>query len=278
MAQALGSLLCRRGVPVVAVAGRRPAAARQAAAFIGAPQAVATRELPLHAQRILLAVADDAIAEVAQELIAGGLKEGIVLHTSAAAGPGALASLRPEGNAVGVLHPLQSVPSPDRGLEVLAGSTFGYGGDPAASLWARSLIHRMQGKGLAVDPERWQQYHAAAVMASNYHVALVDAALELLEQVGLDRRSALDALAPLIRSTTDCILLAGPEAALTGPIRRGDVGTVRRHMAALETASPATKQLYAAAGLRSIPVARRAGLPAESAIRIAEAIEERISS
>lgn len=259
VAQALAALLGKNGIAGIVVAGRRAA--------------IALRELPRHSRRILIAVADDAIDEVANELAAGGLRDGIVLHTCGSAGPEALAALRASGNSVGVLHPLQTVPTPERGVETLAGASFAYAGDPQAAVWAHALIVQLGGKPLAIAPQHWQCYHAAAVMVSNYHAALVDAALELMEDAGVARGPALEALAPLIRAATDNVLALGPEAALTGPIRRGDAGTVQRHIRALENAAPETRNLYASAGLRTLAVAKRAGLSVGAAQQIAAALE-----
>jgi predicted short-subunit dehydrogenase-like oxidoreductase (DUF2520 family) len=251
MAQALGALLS----PFSIVAGRG-----------------SFRDLPRQSRRIIIAVADDAISDVGSELLAGGLEGGIVLHVSAAAGPEALAVLRAAGNSVGVLHPLQTVPSAERGIQTLRGATFAFAGDAEARLWALDLIRGLDGKPLAVDPSLWAYYHAAAVMACNYHVTLVDAALELAGLAGIAREAALDALAPIIRATTENILTSGPEQALTGPIRRGDAGTILRHVAALKDTLPETRELYNAAGLRTIALARRAGLPPESANEILKAL------
>jgi predicted short-subunit dehydrogenase-like oxidoreductase (DUF2520 family) len=97
-------------------------------------------------------------------------------------------------------------------------------------------------------------------------MTLVDTALELMEMAGIGREAALDALGPILRATTENVLRCGPEQALTGPIRRGDVGTIRRHLSAVENASPETRHLYVAAGLRTIAIAERSGLE-ESAAR-----------
>jgi predicted short-subunit dehydrogenase-like oxidoreductase (DUF2520 family) len=266
MAKALGALLS----PIGAVAGRCGESTGKAAKFIGLhqsaiPQTVALSELPRHFRRILIAVSDDAIPEVAAGLAAAGLTGAVVLHTSGAAGPEALDALRGANNSVGVLHPLQTVPSAERGVQTLRGATYAFAGDASAAEWALDLIVQLEGKPLAIDPRRWQHYHAAAVMACNYQVTLVDAALELMEIAGIDRAAALDALGPILRATIDNVLSSGPEKALTGPIRRGDVGTIRRHLAALEIASPETKRLYKAAGLRTIAIAERAGLQENAA-------------
>ncbi|MBI5281176.1 MAG: DUF2520 domain-containing protein [Candidatus Solibacter usitatus] len=273
MASALGALLSRCGIPILAVAGRSPHSTAEAVRFTGAARAVTFAELPAIASRILIAVSDDALPAVSSELAAAGLGGALVLHTCGAAGPAALAPLRAAANSTGVLHPLQTVPSAEAGLLSLPGSTFAYAGDSAAAGWARQLIHLLGGEPLPVDATRWPLYHAAAVMACNYHAVLVDAALDLMESAGIGRGPALHALAPLIRAATANILCAGPAQALTGPIRRGDAGTVASHMAALASSSPEIMHLYAVAGLRAVALATRAGLSAPAAARIQAALE-----
>jgi predicted short-subunit dehydrogenase-like oxidoreductase (DUF2520 family) len=273
MAKALGALLSRRGIAVSAVGGRNRNGADEAAVFAGAGRGVSIVELPLCASHILVAVSDDAIGHVARELAAAGLRDGVVLHTSGAAGPDAMGELCAAGNSVGAIHPLQTVPSAERGMETLPGATFAYGGDAAARAWAEKLIATLGGRALAVDARYWQHYHAAAVTACNYQMTLVDAALEVLEIAGIAREQALAALGPILRATIENILSAGPERALTGPIRRGDVGTIRGHLAALEDALPGTKRLYVAAGLRTIAIAERAGLDTAAARSVESVLE-----
>jgi predicted short-subunit dehydrogenase-like oxidoreductase (DUF2520 family) len=265
MAKALGALMVRRGVEVRAIGGRCGRSAEEARRFTGAERSVRLRELPRYARCIVIAVTDGAIPEVAAEIVEGGLENGIVLHTSGAAGPEALDVLRNVGNSIGVLHPLQTVPSAERGAETLPGATYAFAGDEEAAAWASELVAKFGGSELRVDPKFWQQYHAGAVMACNYQMTLMDAALELMAMAGIGREAALDALGPILRATTENILKLGPESALTGPIRRGDVGTIRRHLAAVENTSPETKKLYVAAGLRTVAVAERAGLNESSA-------------
>jgi predicted short-subunit dehydrogenase-like oxidoreductase (DUF2520 family) len=271
MAKALGSLMVQRGVEVGAVGGRCGRSAEEARQFMGAARAVPLRELPRYARCIVIAVTDGAIPEVAAEIVEGGLENGTVLHTSGAAGPGALDILRSAGNSVGVLHPLQTVPSADRGVETLPGATYAFAGDEGATARASDLVAQLGGSALRVDPKFWQHYHAGAVMACNYQMTLVDAALELMAVAGIGRETALEALGPILRATTENVLKLGPEGALTGPVRRGDLGTIRRHLAAVESASPETRQLYVAAGLRTVAVAERAGLN-ESAAREVEKV------
>jgi predicted short-subunit dehydrogenase-like oxidoreductase (DUF2520 family) len=272
MAKALGALLARRGVCVTAVAGRCEHSAEDARQFIGAERAMRVNELPQYAGRVVIAVTDGAVADVAAELAVGGLRNGIVLHTSGAAGPDALRILREAGNSVGVLHPLMTAPTAEQGVEALIGAAYAFAGDEQAVAWAADLVACLGGTELRVDPQFWPHYHAAATMACNYQVTLVDAALELMTIAGIERDDALCALGPILRATADNVLKSGPAKSLTGPIRRGDAGTICRHLAALDDASPDIRRLYVAAARRTIAVARQAGLEENSAREIEKAL------
>jgi predicted short-subunit dehydrogenase-like oxidoreductase (DUF2520 family) len=101
------------------------------------------------------------------------------------------------------------------------------------------------------------RYHAAAAMASNYVVALIDAAAALLGRAGIAESDALAAIVPLVQGSVADVAARGTAAALTGPIRRGDRGTVERHLAALAD-SPDLDALYRVLGRRTLDLARRA--------------------
>jgi len=208
---------------------------------------------------VLVAVPDDRIAEVAQSLArAGQAPPGCVaLHLSGALSTDALAPLHAAGYPVGSLHPLQAVADPWSGGDRLIGSAFAIAGEPPAMAAGRRLIYALQGRALVVPPTLRPHYHAAAVFASNYLVALVAAAARLLGYAGVGEGDALPALLPLIRGTLDNLEHLGPAAALTGPIARGDVDTVRLHLARL---SPDDRALYCALGREALRLARVAGL------------------
>jgi predicted short-subunit dehydrogenase-like oxidoreductase (DUF2520 family) len=274
MAQSLGALLVSRSVNVRAVAARNTSRAEEARRFIGAELAATIPELSQHADLLLIAVSDSAIEEVAQQVAAGPVLPRAVLHTSGAASLEVLAVLHQRGVATGVLHPLQTTPSPERGAAALAGAAYGYGGDDIAEEQALLLIQAVGGQPLRIHPDRWAEYHAATVMACNFQAPLLAAALELMEQAGVDRESALAALSPIMRATTDNLLAMGPEAALTGPIRRGDAETVRRHLGAMQSASGDTRSLYLAAAKSTLSLARLAGLSDENAEPLAALLDE----
>jgi len=262
IAQSLGQLLNRRGETVTSVVARRLASAEAATRFIGPPtRPVTFSQLAAETDHVILCVTDSALPGVAQELQRNGFSRGYVLHTSGGGGLSPLASLSAMGVAVGVLHPLQTVPTPEEGVKTLPGSYFAVGGDSPAVQWAGELVMLLQGHALHIQADAWPLYHAAAVMASNYQCALIDSALELLVCSGLDRDTALAAIGPIIRAAAHNNAAHGPVNALTGPIARGDAGTVKAHLTALAAASPETRQLYVAAGLRTLPIAQESGLP-----------------
>jgi predicted short-subunit dehydrogenase-like oxidoreductase (DUF2520 family) len=142
-----------------------------------------------------------------------------------------------------------------------------------AAACARALILAMGAKPLALAADQWALYHAAAVLSINFHVALLDASLELWERAGIPRQQGLEAFAPIVRAGVENLLAHGPEQALTGPIRRGDATTVCRHLEAIATAPAEILELYRAGARRTLQLACRAGLDADAARRVHSAIE-----
>jgi predicted short-subunit dehydrogenase-like oxidoreductase (DUF2520 family) len=223
--------------------------------------------LPSGTTILILAVPDDRLEEVARGVAsAGPAPPGCVaFHLAGALTTEVLAPLHAAGYAVGSLHPLQTVADPWSGADRLVGAAFAIAGEPEALAAARRLIRALRGTPLVVPPSLRPLYHAAAVFASNYFVALVAVAARLLKQAGIPDSEALPAILPLVRGTLDNLEHLGISAALTGPIARGDVDTVRRHLARL---SPKERTLYSALGLEALELAKAAGLDARRAAEL----------
>ena len=263
------------GEPVYAVAGRNPASASVAAAFIGRRvKAVALNTPPKRVTRVLVAVSDNAIGEVARVLAVAGVSKGAALHTCGAMGREALAPLAAAGVACGAIHPLQTIASPEQGLSALAGCVFAVDGDPPALKWAESIAGMFGGSSLRIPPEVRPLYHAAAVMAANYVVALVDAAAILMKAAGVEQELALRALGPLVEASARNALRLGPVEALTGPIQRGDLQTLKDHSRALAAAPATVRDLYRSAGLHTVDIAVRSGMRPDRARRIEKLLRE----
>ena len=262
VAQALGRLLYVGGEPIVALASRSQPRAEHAATFVGPTvQVVTCSELADIVTRVLIAVSDEEITPVAQTLARAGMRTGVALHTCGARGPEALAPLQKVGVACGVLHPLQTVAGTEQGVKSLERISFGLAGDRHALDWAEDIVARLDGRALSIAVDRLPLYHAGAAMASNALIALIDAAVVLMGQAGVERQAALQAISPLCHASVENALRIGPEAALTGPIARGDVATVAAHLQALGEAPSAVEALYRAAGRCLLNLARQRGLP-----------------
>lgn len=252
VAQAVGRHLRENGQRIAFVASRCSEHAAEACGFIGG-EAVARRFEELECDYVLIAVPDRAIPFVGELLPAPR----VVLHTCGAYGAEILDSLRPRGVSCGSLHPLQTFSTPEAGYGALRGCAFAIDGDDAARFWAAEIAGMLDGRILRIPAAARAIYHAAAVMASNQVTSLIDAAMQLLIQAGIPENEALAALAPLTHTAVRNTFEQGPVRALTGPVERGDIETVHRHLEALAAAPPTIGELYRAASMHAVQIARR---------------------
>jgi predicted short-subunit dehydrogenase-like oxidoreductase (DUF2520 family) len=237
------------------------------AAASGAEYRMLPAQPPAGTAIVLLAVPDAALPEVAYDLTRmGDAPPGCAaLHLSGALSTDVLAPLHAVGYSIGSIHPLMAVADPWLAGERLVGAAFALGGEPAAVAAARRLAFALGGLPLVIPPQLRPLYHAAAVIASNYLIAIAGLATRLLQEAGVPEEDALPALLPLLRGTLDNVEQLGVSAALTGPIARGDVDTIRLHLARL---SAEDRMLYCGLGLELLRMARAAGLDAQRAEEI----------
>jgi predicted short-subunit dehydrogenase-like oxidoreductase (DUF2520 family) len=156
----------------------------------------------------------------------------------------------------------------------LPGCAFGITADGAAAAWAERIAIMLGGRALRVSADNRPLWHAAAVMAGNYVVALVDAAVMLMGAAGIEERDALAAIAPLVRASGSNALSLGPVRALTGPVERGDIDTVKMHCDALSAAPPVVRAFYHAAALQVLDIARRRGTDEAKARKLERLLRE----
>jgi predicted short-subunit dehydrogenase-like oxidoreductase (DUF2520 family) len=241
---------------------------------LAAEYRVGPHPVPAGTTIVILAVPDTALAEVSYDLgHAGQAPLGCAaFHLSGALSTEVLAPLHSRGYTVGALHPLQAVADPWLSGDRLMGAAFAVAGEPAAIGAARRLIDALGGRALVVPPSRRPTYHAAAAVASNYLIALVSFAVRLMEEAGVSEEESVPALLPLIRGTLDNLQQLGVPAALTGPIARGDVDTVRLHLTRL---SAEDRVLYCALGRELLRVSRLAGLDEQRAAELEALLEHR---
>jgi len=213
---------------------------------------------------IWLAVPDDAIAGVAREvasvLRAERLSESgqdlLVVHTSGLHPLGLLEPAVAAGARTACLHPLQSF-APDRDEAALRDVPVAVtADDPETLALGERLATALGGRPFPLEDGAKPLYHLAAVIASNLFVALQAQAGDLLQAAtGGTLEEAVERLRPLVTTTLANVHAHGPAHALTGPVARGDVGTVRTHLDLLAERSPRYADAYRALSLEAVALA-----------------------
>jgi predicted short-subunit dehydrogenase-like oxidoreductase (DUF2520 family) len=262
---ALATCASKAGWRIGSLLASSQAAARQAAGLLGLDHAAGTDPQALtDCDLVVLSVRDDQIRNVADDLARRKLlgPGSRVAHCSGALSSRILESLAQRGVATASMHPLQTFPSSMQGARSLPGTYFFCEGSRKALGLIRRLVQDIAGVYREIETEGKCLYHAAAVMACNYLTALLDVAGELASRAGIDRGEALQALGPLVRTTVENTISLGPAQALTGPIARGDLQTVRNHLDAMASgpgAMPRIREIYRALGLQTLDLAGARG-------------------
>ena len=240
---------------------------REAVRFLGGGRAARSLgDAAAAAPLTLIAIPDRLIEPVATELASADLRGRVLLHLSGAQTADALAPARTAGASVAACHPLTSLARRSRNADAFRGVAFAIDGDDKALRAAKALARAVGGRPFLAAREGKVLYHAGAVLASNALVTLLDLARGLARPVGLDDEQALRAFLPLVRATLANVEDLGLEAALTGPVRRGDAATVVRHLEALPRGP--VREAYVTLARLSLDLARRAGLDDERAAAI----------
>jgi predicted short-subunit dehydrogenase-like oxidoreductase (DUF2520 family) len=257
---ALAIALAAAGYPIGSLVARRRESARRAAALLDVPSRVsALKEL---ADRpapglLLISTPDDQIPRVADALANLDWETDgtpTALHTSGALSAEQLTPLAEKGWSIGSVHPLVSVSEPRAGARLLREAFWCVEGDKRAVRLARALVRDLDGKSFSIESKNKPLYHAAAVMVSGNVTALFDVATQMLVQCGLTSGQARQALLPLLSSAVNNLHDLDPARALTGTFARGDLETVKRHLAALEDNEP-TLEIYRLLGRWSLKLA-----------------------
>lgn len=263
--------LARRGYDVVGAASRsRESATALAAGIAGAKVYEDPQRLLDDADLLMVAVPDDAIAKVAGAL--SWQARHSVVHCSGATEVAALAPAAASGASTGGFHPMQSFTDRQAAIDSLPGCTVAIEAEGP-------LLDVLEGmaKALGCHPIRLPQgaralYHASGSFASSFLVLLLNYALDLWSAFGVPREEALRALLPLMKGTVAAIEANGPVRSLAGPIARGDVGTVERHIAALRSHAPDLLATYLDLARRSLPISAAKGGASNAKLAALEAL------
>ena len=255
---ALAIKLAESGYNISVVSSRKLTSAEKLAAAIKGCRAVDTNQAVADtADIVFITTPDAAIPQIAAEL--KWHKDQSVIHCSGADSTDSLLPTRQMGATTGVFHPLQTLANVKQAIDNLPGSTFAIEAEEPLLTTLKEMAAALNCRWIELKAEDKVIYHAAAVIASNYLVTLVKLADDLWETFGIPREQATKALLPLLKGTLNNIENAGIPQALTGPIARGDIETVKKHLAALQKEAPDVLSTYCELGLQTIPIAQAKG-------------------
>ncbi len=268
----LGKHLAQAGYRPAGFFSRRAEAAEHAARLAGVANAYF--DTPCAAARqadiVFITTPDQAIEPVCREIAEkrGFHERAIVFHCSGALSSTILSSARSCGASVGSLHPLQSFAAEHPG-NPFNGIMMAVEGDDAAVLIAKKIAADLSAQPFIISTEGKIFYHAAAVAASNYLVTLMELSFQLMVASRVPESEAFAVLKPLIQGTLANIETIGIPDALTGPVARGDIEIVEKHLSAIRRLSPDLAARYARLGADTVPIALAKGsLGQDAAMRL----------
>ncbi len=243
---------------MVAVSSRSQTSARNLAQTISGCRAFNdNQDVTDVAELIFITTPDDVIAPVASQIQWHAGQS--VVHCSGAAATDILEPAKISGAQVGAFHALQTFASAQQAIENIPGSTFALEAEEPLLSTLKDMATALDGHWIELKASDKIIYHAAAVIACNYMVTLVKLATDLWQTFNIPPHQATQALLPLIRGTISNIDAVGIPQCLTGPIARGDTGTVTKHLNALQKIAPSLLSTYKELGLQTIPIALAKG-------------------
>lgn len=251
---ALSLRLSEKGYQVVAVSSRSPTLSEELTRLISDSRAVSSNQAVADAaELIFITTPDGAVAPAVSEVQWHSGQS--VVHCSGADSTDILEPARQLGAQVGAFHPLQTFASVKQAIDNLPGTTFAIEAEEPLLTILKDLATALGGHWIELKAGDKVLYHAAAVIACNYMVTLVKLAVDLWQTFAIPPRQATQALLPLLRGTINNIDTVGIPQCLTGPIARGDTGTIKKHLDALQKVAPALLSTYREIGLQTIPIA-----------------------
>ena len=234
--------------------------ARRLAREVGA-SVVATDRAQIRAEVVWFCVPDGAIARAAKSLAGAADWNGkVALHSSGALTSDELAVLRETGAAVASVHPSHDFCA--RIAAVVCGSSIRSRRKSRAARAARAIVLDLRGQAFTIRKPQKATYHAWGMFASPLLTALLAASERVAVAAGVGRNAASQRMLPILRQTLANYARLGAPGSFSGPIARGDVATVAKHLRVLRGV-PGSREIYVAlarAALRDLPAKNRAAL------------------
>lgn len=274
---AVAQRLLQADYSLQAVIGRDLQRAIDACRFIGCPETVAGTDLAQSAEAeiVLLAVPDDQIQELAKKLPTrpNHDTDQVLIHFSGLH----TASIMRNTDAANLclsIHPLLPFANRLLASQKLTGCPCALEGDEAAIPLGEELVSAFGGQPFCIGTDQKALYHAGACIASNFFVSLIATAADVLSMCHIDPETAASLLLPLVQASLDNVERLGTQQGLTGPIVRGDLGTVAAHIFALQESAPELLPLYQLLGTKTLELAEKSTrLPQQQAEQLHRLID-----
>ncbi len=206
---------------------------------------------------VLITTPDDVVKNIAEEIVNKNcnFSKTVFAHTSGVSNSDELNVLKKSGAYIGSIHPLKSFTGENVTSNFLEGTYFAIEGDEESSEILKALALSLKGIPFFIKSENKNLYHTSACAACNYLTALAHFSVNLLNKCGVENSEALSLLKPLMTGTLENIFKYGPNKALTGPIERGDVETLKIHLEGLNELDGLYKNLYSIMGIYTNKIA-----------------------
>lgn len=251
---ALAILLNRHNYEVVAVSSRSLTSSKNLVSAVSRCRILnSNQDVADVSDLVFITTPDDIIPMVVTEVQWHSGQS--VVHCSGADSTAILEPAKKSGARVGCFHPLQTFAGINEAVENTPGSTFAIEAEPPLSGTLKDMATAVGGYWIELKAGDKAAYHAAAVIACNYLVTLVKLATDLWQTFSIPPAQATQALLPLLRGTLNNLENIGLPQCLTGPIARGDTGTIKKHLDTLQKVAPSMLSVYKELGLQTIPVA-----------------------
>ena len=255
---ALASRLDQQGFIINAVNSRTLASAERLANRVEKCKVFPTaQDVADKSQLVFITTPDDVISSIANSV--KWHDKQYIVHCSGVHSVDIMASAQKYGTQTGCFHPLQTFADIEQAFNNIPGSTFALEASEPLLTILKEMAISLTGDWVILKPGDKALYHTAAVFACNYLVTLVKLATDLWNDFGIPKEQAIKALLPLLRGTLQNIQNIGLPNCLTGPIARGDLGTISKHLSTLATENTTVLQSYKLLGLNTIPIALAKG-------------------
>jgi len=249
----------------------------QKASQLTASEAFKNLSEALEADIIFITVNDDSIEEVADNIgrFVNTYENKIFVHTSGALSSASLEILKNKTSHIVSIHPIQAFTDIECSVAQLKHTVFSIEGDLECIPTMTNLLDQCGNKHFTLGKDQKPLYHASACVMSNYLVTLLAYGFSMLNHMGLPEDLARESFFPLIETTLDNVKHFGPTHALTGPIARGDIDTIQKHLEAFDLNNFNNTELYKVMGLATLELAKTSKLKdTDVVLKIANLLED----